>query len=224
MKKFIREYLRVIAYTATGLVFGIASFYLLMNYYHSEEVSKPLYISQNDVDYTEYKTKISKIDENLKRFDSMKSKNDELKTMYSKLISCRTVMDGDKTLSKLKVDNYFKPVDIYQLGSSFQSEVLNICWAMHLSYLTSDTPPVSFKEYAPYISSSVKSITNQINFALDEIQNNSSYFYTTNITSSTIRNYLKSDYSIITDSYNEFADIVLELSESLNEKAGEIND
>ena len=50
-------------------------------------------------------------------------------------------------------------------------------------------------------------------------QNNSSYFYTTSITSSTIRNSLLADYSIIANSYNSFADNILLLSKYINEKA-----
>ena len=151
MKKFIREYLRVIAYTATGLVFVITSFYLLMNYYHSEEVKKPLYISANDIDYVEYNEKLEEISDNLKKYDNSGNRDTNLRTMYSKLISCHTVMQGDNTLAKMKVDTPFKPIDVYRLGSSFQSDVLNICWAMHLSYLIGDKAPEEFKDVAPYI-------------------------------------------------------------------------
>ena len=84
MKKFIREYLRVIAYTATGLVFVITSFYLLMNYYHSEEVKKPLYISANDIDYVEYNEKLEEISDNLKKYDNSGNRDTNLRTMYSK--------------------------------------------------------------------------------------------------------------------------------------------
>ena len=60
-------------------------------------------------------------------------------------------------------------------------------------------------------------------FALDEIKNNSSYYFNTNISSATIRNNLLSDYNIIASSYNEFAKMVLTLSEVLNE-GGNNND
>ena len=82
---------------------------------------------------------------------------------------------------------------------------------------------MEFQDVAPYVTSSINTINNQVNFALAEIQNNSSYFYTTNITSSTIRNYLSSDYTMISNAYNEFADIILNLSETINKEVEPIS-
>lgn len=216
MKKFIREYLKIIASTTIGLVFIVASFYLVMNYYHSEELKKTLYISSNDINYTNYKEKISKIKANLNTFNSKQNKDANLKTMYNKLVTCANVMQSDGTLFNLNVNNHFYPLDVYKLGSKFQTDILNVCWALHLSYLTEDDVAEEFKDIAPYVVSSIQTIGNQTNFALSEIQNNSSYFYTTNITSSTIRNYLNADYTIIGNSYNQFASIILSLSEFIN--------
>ena len=38
-----------------SLVFVVASFYLVMTYYHSEEVKTTVYVSQNDINYQSYK-------------------------------------------------------------------------------------------------------------------------------------------------------------------------
>ena len=79
----------------------------------------------------------------------------------------------------------------------------------------------------PYVENSINLINNQINFSLDEIENNGSYFYTTGVTSITIRNSLASDYRIIFNSYQELANIILELSNYINEletTGGNLND
>ena len=68
MKKFIQEYLKIFAYTGLGLAMIISSFYLLINFYHSSEVSKALYISENDTNYTTYKQKLDEIKNNLSEF------------------------------------------------------------------------------------------------------------------------------------------------------------
>ena len=218
MKKFIKEYLKIISYTALGLVFIVSSFYLVMNYYHYEELKKQLYISSGDANYLSYQIKINEINNNLNLFRSKNSTNDNLKTMYNKLLTCQSVLQSDGTLATLPVNTYFNSYDIYQLGSKFQTDILNVCWALHLSYLTEEDVASEFQDVAPYVKSSINTINNQVNFALAEIQNNSSYFYTTNITSSTIRNYLSSDYTMITNAYNEFADIILNLSETINQE------
>ena len=223
MKKFIKEYLKIISYTALGLVFIVSSFYLVMNYYHYEELKKPLYISSGDANYLSYQSKINEINNNLNLFRSKNSTNDNLKTMYNKLLTCQSVLQSDGTLATLPVNTYFNSYDIYQLGSKFQTDILNVCWALHLSYLTEEDVASEFQDVAPYVISSINTINNQVNFALAEIQNNSSYFYTTNITSSTIRNYLSSDYTMITNAYNEFADIILNLSETINKEVEPIS-
>ena len=46
---------------------------------------------------------------------------------------------------------------------------------------------------------------------MEEIQNNSSYYFSTNVSSSTIRNSLSSDYTIIANSYIEFANILINI-------------
>ena len=218
MKRFIKEYLKVISYAALGLIFIVASFYLVMNYYHYEELKRPLYISSGDINYLNYQEKLNEISNNLNEFRSKNSTNDNLKTMYNKLLTCQTVLQSDGTLANLPVNTYFNSHDIYELGSKFQTDVLNVCWALHLSYLTEEEVALEFQDVAPYVTSSINTIHNQVNFALAEIQNNSSYFYTTNITSSTIRNYLSADYTMISNAYNEFADIILNLSETINKE------
>ena len=216
MKKFIKEYLNIIAYSITGLILVITSFYLIMNYYHYEEVKTTIYVSENDINYQGYKDKLEKIKTNLNVFSKSKITDTKLRAIYNKLSTCSSVLGGNNTLANIPTNHYFTSKEVYDLGSKFQTDVLNICWALHLSYITEENTDYRFKEVAPYIKNSVGIISSQVNFALSEIQNNSSYFYTTNITSSTIRNYLSSDFTSIAKAYNDFADIVLSLSEQLN--------
>lgn len=216
MKNFIKEYLNIIAYSVTGLILVIASFYLVMNYYHSEEVKTTVYVSENDVNYQGYKDKLEKIKTNLDTFSKSKVTDNKLRAIYNKLSTCSLVLNGNNTLATIETEHYFTSKEVYELGSRFQTDVLNICFALHLSYITEENADPRFKVVAPYVKNSVNTMASQVNFALSEIQNNSSYFYTTNITSSTIRNYLASDFTAIAKAYNDFASIILSLSEQLN--------
>ena len=217
MKKFIQEYLKIFAYTSLGLAMIISSFYLLINFYHSSEVSKVLYISENDTNYTAYREKLGKIKSNLSDFSRKTGTSSAYKTMYNKLTTCNQVLNTDGMLSQIEVNKRYNSFDVYNLGTSFQANALNICWAVQLSYLTDpELLPKEFEDVAPLVTSSVNSIASHVDFAIDELQNNSSYFMTTKITSSTIRDYLSSDYQAIASSYNDFADIVLGLSEMIN--------
>lgn len=217
MKKFIQEYLKIFAYTSLGLAMIISSFYLLINFYHSSEVSKTLYISENDANYTAYKQKLDEIKNNLSEFSRKTGTSSAYKTMYNKLTTCNQVLNKEGMLSQMEVNKKYTSFDVYNLGTNFQANALNICWAVHLSYLTDpELLPKEFEDVAPLVTSSINSLADHVDFAIDELQNNSSYFMTTKITSSTIRDYLSSDYQAIASSYNDFADIVLGLSEMIN--------
>ena len=216
MKKFIKEYLKIIATTLTGLVFIIASFYLMMNYNHSEEIKKTIYISGNDVEYQEIQKLLNKIEINLNSFKNTSNKDHLL--MYNSLVNCYNIMQDTDTLYRIKPGSEYTATDIYNLGTNFQSKIISSCYNKNLEYLQSDNVPKEYKSVSPFITSYVNSINENVSDSLAEIQNNSSYFYTTSITSDTIRNYIVSDYNTIVNAYMDFAKIILNLSEQMNGK------
>lgn len=226
MKNFIKEYLRVFAYAAIGFVFIISSFYLLINYYHSEELKNTIYFSTNSTSYINHKNTLDQINTNLINFKNKKSTNKNLNNMSNQLSTCVSVLKDEGSFYNLNNDTNLSYIDVYKLGSNFQNNVLNHCWILNLSNFLEDTPN-EFKTIMPYVENSINLINNQINFSLDEIENNGSYFYTTGVTSITIRNSLASDYRIIVNSYQELANIILELSNYINEletTGGNLND
>ena len=214
MKKFITEYLNIIAISIAGFVFVLASFYFVINYYHSEELKKQIYIAQSDSKLNTYRETVNNIKNNLVAFQNKKITTGPSFSMYNNLSICHTALMDD--YYKMETNRYYSANDIYDLGGKFQSNILNTCWALHLSSIK-ESKLKDYKKLSPFISSYINTISKKTTNALDEIMNNSSYFYTTNITSITIRDYLTSDYNIIVDSYQDFANIILYLSEMLNE-------
>ena len=219
MKIFIKEYLKIIASAATGIVFLFASFYLVINYYHSQELKSDIYIGENDTKLVNYKNTLDEINTNLIKYQNKKQSNEEYNEMYNRLMTCHNVMNQQDLYAKIETNRFYSPHDVYKLGANFQTQVLNICWALHLSTIKDETKFKSFKNEAPFVASQVNIITRRVSDSIDELLNNSSYFYNTNITSKIVRNYLESDYLMITDSYQDFANIVLYLSEIINEEA-----
>ena len=214
MKNFIKEYLKIIAISITGFVFVLTSFYFVINYYHSEEVKKQVYIGQTDPKLVAYKDNVDRIKNNLDAFQKKRITAGSYLSMYNNLNTCYTTLKDN--FYNIETNRYYSSNDIYNLGGKFQSEVLNLCWALHLSSIK-ESNINDFKKVSPLVTSEVNSISKKTNYALEEIMNNSSYFYTTRITSVTIRNYLTSDYNMIVDSYQDFSSIILYLSELLNE-------
>ena len=214
MKNFIKEYLNIIAISITGFVFVLTSFYFVINYYHSDEVKKQIYVGQNDPKLITYKDTVDKIKNNLDSFQKKGVTTGSYHNMYNNLNTCYTTLVTN--YYNVETNRFYSANDIYNLGGKFQSEVLNICWALHLSSIK-ESNISDFKKIYPLVTNQVNGISKKTNNALEEIMNNSSYFYTTKITSVTIRNYLTNDYNMIVDSYQDFANIILYLSELLNE-------
>ena len=214
MKNFIKEYINIIAISITGFVFVLTSFYFVINYYHSEEVKKEIYIGQNDTKLTTYKDTVNRVKNNLDNFKNKKVTTGPYFNLYNNLNTCYTTLT--ENYYNMETNRYYTSNDIYNLGGKFQSDVLNLCWALHLSSIK-ESNSKDIRKVSPYVVDEVNSLSKKTNNALEEIMNNSSYFYTTRITSVTIRNYLTSDYNMIVDSYQEFASIILHLSELLNE-------
>ena len=216
MKKFIKDYVKLIAISLTGLVFVLASFYLMMNYNHSEEIKKTIYVSSSDVRYQEGQQILNKIDNNLSTFRSKNVNNNNLLLMYNSLLNCYNTMQSEGTFFRLQPNRNYTSTDIYNLGTNFQNKLMNSCYVLNLSYLKTENVPSEFKDVAPFITNYVESINKNVKDSLSEIENNSSYFFSTNITSSTIRYYLTSDYNTISSAYIDFANIILNLSENIN--------
>ena len=217
MKNFIKEYLKIIAVAITGFVFVLTSFYFVINYYHGEELKQQVYVGESDPKLVTYKNTLNQIKTNLVTFEKNKNTNQAYQKMYNSISTCHTVMTGQGLYYSMETNRYYGANDIYQLGSKFQSEILNVCWALQMGSVRDDSSTNPFKEVSPFITSEVNSISEKTSGAMEELLNNSSYFYTTRITSTTIRNYLTSDYSMIVDSYQDFADIILSLSKMINE-------
>ena len=214
MKEFIKNYLKVLSYVFTGLVFILASFYLIINYNHSEEIKKTIYIGSGDLNYQKQKEMLEEINQNLIKYNAKKINNSLYNNLANGLNNCYQVLQKDGTLMAISTDTDYGPIEIHKLGSNYQNIVMNECYVLNLSFLKNDEVDLDYKSF---ITSYVNSINENVSDALAEIENNSSYFFSTNITSATIRNYLLSDYKTIANAYNDFTEILVNLSKIINE-------
>ena len=173
MKKFITDYLNIIIYCILGLVLMIASFYLFINYYHSEEVKTTIYVSDTDAKYLNYKQNLETLDNNLTKYKNSTNKDKSKDTLYNKLYTCSHILKDAGTFYQVIPNQFYTNYDIYQLGSKFQTDILNICYASHLSYLTTNEVDENLQIVGSFLKNDVNILSNQIKFAMEEIQNNS---------------------------------------------------
>ena len=115
-------------------------------------------------------------------FRNKKISNQAYQTMYQSLVNCYNILQEEGTFSKINPNNIYTSYEIYKLGEKLQSKVFNSCYVVNLGYLKTDEVPKEFKDIAPYIVSYTDSINENVSDSLLEIQNNSSYFFSTNIT------------------------------------------
>ena len=223
MKKFIKEYIRVIAFSIIGLIFGFASFYLMINYNHNEEVKKGIYIGENEVNYGRHIELLNQLNDNISKINNKKSNSLFYNQITNSLNNCYNVLRSYNSFSSIQTNKEYKAYEIYKIGTYFQNDVLNVCWNNGFNFLINSTNsetniivPESYKSLSLIVDNYVKSINTNLTDSLREIENNSSYFYSTSISSLTVRNYLGSDYITIANSYNDFTSILIDLSLIVN--------
>ena len=109
MKKFLSDYLNIIIYTIIGFTFMIASFYLMINYYHSQEIKTPIYVADNEIKYTSYRNTIQALDTSLSKY---KRSDDKVRRdLYNKVSTCRNILKSEGTLYTLQTNQTLNSYD-----------------------------------------------------------------------------------------------------------------
>lgn len=220
MKKMFIEYINIIGYILTGLVFALACFVLFLNFYHSKEVANEFVKNEGYVDvYTKNKSKIEKIRSNISSFNANNYRGDvdqtTLMSIKSKLDMCVSryeETDANKIFTKNKVNIQ----DVYDLLSYYQSDIVNDC--ITLQIYSMDIAPTavktkSFNEIKPYISISSKMLMNDLAYVKRVLQNNSSYHFSSDYDKTNVFNVTRDSYTKIETSYQNSIDLVYEVSE-----------
>lgn len=231
MKQILKEYIKVFSYAITGIVFVFASFYLIVNIYHMEEVSASFVLDVNkDTNYNEINEKIS----NIKKYTNVsvnksKGKADKefLATLNSKLSYCNTALEND-TFKEFSSKKEMTIKDVYNLRNALSSNVINGCLVEQLHYLTyyddKDGNSDGLTKYSGYIKLNIDTIRSKLNYIDKDLLNNSSYYYNSSNANIAIMNKPKDMYEDIMTTYNQSASLVQMIAEWLYEEVGVMND
>lgn len=221
MKKFILEYLSIIGYTITGLLFAYSAFYLLINLYHEKELDRGAQIIvKEDVAYNSVSTKIQEVKNNINSFSSSNYKGDVpvhiLLTIQGRLQNCTTQFENE-TFKSFEDKTEFSVEDVEKLRQSFQNNILSTCLVEQLYDLAvanqSDRFPInSLKTIAPYVELNIKNLLAANNYLTVDLLNNNVYYFTTEHTHTNLVDKTKLSYAELVSSYNRAADLLLELS------------
>lgn len=220
MKKFFIEYINIIGYTITGLVFGLSFFILLLNFYHSREIAD-VYVKNSDfVDvYTKNKDKIEQIRTNISSFNAnnYRGEVDQLTLMNikSKLDMCISkyeTTDANKIFTKKEVGIQ----DVYDLLGEYQTDIINDCITLQIYSINVNNNTSRLKSFStikPFIDSNAKMLMSDLDYVKRNLQTTSAYSFSSNYDKTNIFQMSRDSYARIESSYENSLNLVLTVSE-----------
>ncbi len=221
MKSIIEEYLHIIGFTITGLVFGLAFFLLFVNLYHSKEVGTVYTKSDSDSKIvTEISENINKINSNIQGFDMNTYRGREdiysMASVKSRLELCVKQIEKAKILKVLEQPSV-SIQDVYDLQQDFQATMANDCLVKQLYDLTVTDGSgkiniYSLPNFAPFFKNNIDNLIVANTYLQNDIKNNSSYFFSTDTSKINILNPTKDSYYQVVGTYRRSVEFVAEVS------------
>lgn len=219
MKKILVEYSNIIAYTISGIVFGLAFFLLFLNFYHYEDVND-LYKKQ-DSDYqinNEIKEKINKTKENINsvNLNMMTPNYNNLSIIQTKLNVCIDQINNSK-LDNILQKETISISDVYEMQQFYKIDIANECLVKQLYGLTTtdnsmfDGMP-TFKSTIPFIENNINELKDSTDYVEKIIKNNSSYNFTSRSTKEDVYDQLKDSYYSVLHDYVNVVDFIYDIS------------
>lgn len=224
---FIKQYLKVVSYMCSGLVFVFASFYLLANVFHYMELRRDYVAKYDDqVIVTEIDSNIQKATENVSSFD-VNNYNGTIPAAQMSLIKQNidqcAVAFNNETRQAMKGKTKITIVDVYKLRESYENDILNKCIINNLYWITSvedNYPSATLVKNKEINKLYVDSLLSSTSYLKKDLLNNSSYYYNTSIASSSMKDNTRDGFFEVMDSYNKAAKFVLYISNWFKEEAG----
>ena len=202
MMKIFKEYINILGYIITGILFGFCSFILFINLYHYRSVNEK-YINDSDNKITSsiVKQKIEIIKNNtssdINNYKGNSNIND-LASAKSRINSCAKVLDNEKMyqiIDKEQLDIY----DVYKFQQYYQMEIANECLIKQLYELAlpeENNKIDSLNLIKPFLYDNINRLKDGTDYVKKVLKSNSNYYFTSDVSKSDI-------YDIIGDSYNE---------------------
>ena len=217
---FLKQYLKIISYVCTGLVFVFASFYILANLYHYYELRKDYLSSFNNNELTMIvDSNLANVEANINMYNpetyNGKVSKNNMFMVKQNLSNCINAFNND-TVKELRSKNKITIIDVYKLRESYENDILNKCIVSNLSWLTTVDESYGSKYLVDnkdittlYIDSLLTVYTSYLK---KDLLNNSSYFYNTSIASQSVKDNTRDGFYEVMDAYNRASKFVLYVS------------
>ncbi len=219
MKSVLKEFCELFGYCVLVVCFLFASYLLLINFYHYKELNKTVdrnFASENL--YSSVKTTIEEAKENVKSVNASGNSNKEsgaslIKTGFD---TCITALENSN-FYKLSEKNSFSEKDIYDTNKEMYNTINNKCLFYIPYYIEGANKTYNVgSSYEKELKSDILFVKDKVGSYSDYLYTkslgNSSYKYSTSISTSTIYNDLEKNINLTIYNYRELANAVLELS------------
>ena len=220
MKKEVKEFVKLLTNVFSAIILCIGFYNIFINLFHQSYINERIIVSNLDGDYVEYKDNLLRIEDNLKKYKSIATKDYNVVTMdklYSSTKSCLNTLKNENGVAGINENDKLTPYKIYQLNDNFTYKTINHCWIMGMSFINLKEHNYQgyFKEVFPNYDKMVDILIENTNYVRDDLLDNSSYHYSPLSTKNTVRNELLEQYKMVLYNYKNFSDIILEISEFL---------
>jgi len=224
---FIKKYFKIIGYMVLSLVFMFSSFYLLANAYHYLEIRKDYVVNLDQLPVVqELENNLAQVQENINSFDpnnyhgSVPTNN--MNMVKENLNNCLLYFKND-TYNEIRQKTKISIIDVYKLSDSYDEQILNNCVVNNLNWVTGETNDyisgylVDTKDMNKMY---VHSLVTSTSYLKKDLLNNSSYYYNTNISSSSVKDNTRDGMSEVLEAYNKASKYLLYISDWFKKEAG----
>ncbi len=205
MKEILKDFSTFFANGILVICLMVASFLVLINLYHSKEVSYEYYAELSEDDrYTSIKDSIEVMKTNVEAVPS--SNNPAASGVKQVIDRCITALESS-SFYKLDEKDYIHFKDIYNANSELASELNNTC-LFALSYTTSNDIlgnteyASSYEPVNTLVEEERNIVITQTDYLKNRLLANSTYSYMTDTTRNSIFNETEANLFLLVSSYD----------------------
>ena len=220
MKKILLEYINVFAYAVVGIVFGFSFFLLFINFYHYKEINETVNVKEEMENYKQKtEEKLTKIKDNISLYEqnTYNGRNNiyDMNSIQIKLNSCVKSFESEEYKNLTNKEN-IEIKDVYKLGKFYQNTILNDCVVLQLSSLADESSSYSITSLStirPFLKTNINQLLSSNGYITSSLENADNYYFTNDISKSSIFFLAKDSYSAINKNYQNTLDFLVEISE-----------
>lgn len=219
MKKIFIDYIRIIGFSITGIVFGMTFFILFINIYHYKDVNSIYVKNESDFKMNErIINKLGSIKDNLNSFDVNSYNGVEdvysLASIKSRINTCIEKINTNEFNELLSKDK-ISIKDVYNMQQFYQINISNECLVKQLYEITSDDSKIkinSMQGVNLFMRDNIDLLIKSSDYLQKVIKSNSDYSFSSNSSKRDIYDVTKDSYYELLNDYNESINYIYDVS------------